>query len=178
MYCTTCGKELPDDASVCDECQTVFPSGVQTEESETADSDRQGCEPENGRRPYLNYRPFSGTYESRESEQSDSWRDDYRQAPHGQGGYSQYPESSPGQTGFSIASLVLGILAVCSCCLPIITIPLGILAVIFAVLGMKSINRGLAIAGLILGILALVLGLMMFVILLLSSDGFYHLYQW
>ena len=52
-------------------------------------------------------------------------------------------------------------------------IPLGILAVIFAVLGMRSVNRGLAIAGLVLGIIALVLGTMMLVIFLLSTGGAY-----
>lgn len=62
--------------------------------------------------------------------------------------------------GYSIASLVLGILSVCFFCVWYISIPAAILAIIFGVLGRKQGAKGMATAGLILGIVAGVLVLM------------------
>ncbi len=65
---------------------------------------------------------------------------------------------------FAVASLVLGIVAVCICCVYcgatyIFTAILGVLAIVFSIVS-RSMDKkfhGLAIAGLILGIFALVL---------------------
>ncbi len=138
-------------------------------------------ETESGRRPYMDYKPFSGVY-GQEGEEPGREQDPYVKNPYAQNAYWKNPYkeeagSDPGRTGFAIASLVLGILAVCSCCLPVITVPLGILAVVFAVFGMKSLNRGIAVAGFVLGIVSLVLGSMMLIIFLLSTGGNPH-YSW
>ena len=146
MYCTTCGKDLPDGTSVCDECGTVFSSDVQTSGDETKSEDHH--------RPYMDYKPFSGAYTDGESDQAPSSENGriapeespYRQNPYAQNAYWKEPyrqeeHMESGRTGFAIAALVLGIIALCSCCLPLLTIPLGILSIVFAVLGMKSINR-------------------------------------
>ena len=45
--------------------------------------------------------------------------------------------------GFSIAALVLGIVAIVLCCIWYISIPCGILAVIFGILGIKSSKKGM-----------------------------------
>ena len=50
--------------------------------------------------------------------------------------------------GFSIASLVLGIVGIF-----IFAIPCGILAIIFGIIGRKKGGKGMALAGLILGII-------------------------
>ncbi len=87
--------------------------------------------------------------------------------------FPEFPESQ-GKTKrgrgfpFAVASLVLGIVAICVCCFCcgmtyILTGILGVLAVVFAIVS-RSMNgkfHGLAIAGLILGIFALVLFLCM-----------------
>lgn len=62
--------------------------------------------------------------------------------------------------GYSIASLVLGILSICFFCVWYISIPAAILAIIFGVIGRKQGSKGMATAGLILGIIAGVLVLM------------------
>ena len=62
-----------------------------------------------------------------------------------------------GNCGFSIASMVLGIIAVLSCFFWFITIPCSILAIVFSVIGKKKGGKRMATAGLILGITALVL---------------------
>ena len=177
MYCTTCGKELPDGTTVCDECGARFsPDGqpLNTDEKfdEKPDEESAGSisqsDSSSSHRPYMDYRPFSGAYSDEDYRRSSEEQEGtyYGRPPRSQEGYTQ------NRTGFAVASLVLGILAICSCCLPMITIPLGILSVIFAVLGMKSINRGIAIAGLVLGIVALVFGCMVLIIFLL--DGTFH----
>ena len=57
--------------------------------------------------------------------------------------------------GFSIASMVLGILSVVFFCLWYLSIPCSILAIIFGVIGMKKGGKGMATAGLVLGIIAI-----------------------
>ena len=67
------------------------------------------------------------------------------------------------RSGFGIASLVLGIIGICTSFIPIInnlSFFMGILAFIFAVISLvKKAGKGKAIAGLILGILAIVITL-------------------
>ena len=58
------------------------------------------------------------------------------------------------EKGLSIASMVLGIVG-----LIIFALPCGILAVIFSILGKKKGGKGFATAGLILGIIDVVFGL-------------------
>ncbi len=73
------------------------------------------------------------------------------------------------RNGFAIASLVLGILSIVLSCLWFISIPCGILAIIFGGLGMKSEKRGLAIAGIVTGII----GTIALIIILVASLGVY-----
>lgn len=56
--------------------------------------------------------------------------------------------------GFSIASMVLGIISIVLFCIWYLSIPCAILAIIFGVVGMKKGGKGMAIAGLVLGIIA------------------------
>ena len=57
--------------------------------------------------------------------------------------------------GFCIAALVLGIVSLVLFCVWYISIPCGILAVIFGILGIKSPDKGMAIAGLVTGSITL-----------------------
>ncbi|MCI8505655.1 MAG: DUF4190 domain-containing protein [Lachnospiraceae bacterium] len=139
------------------------------------ESETQANETQTGHRPYMDYKPFEqSAYESEPDRQNPYRQNPYEQNPYWKKPYEPENGAGAGQTGFAIASLILGIIALCSCCLPVVTVPLGILAVVFAVPGMRSINRGIAIAGLVLGIIALVLGSMMLIILLLSAGGGSH----
>lgn len=66
-------------------------------------------------------------------------------------------ENSNQNSGFSIASLVLGIISIILFCIPYISIPGSILAIIFGCIGKNKGGKGMAIAGLVLGIIALAL---------------------
>lgn len=74
-----------------------------------------------------------------------------------------YPKQEEGSVkGFSIASMVCGIVALCcSCCFYYVSFPTAIVAVVFAYLAIKKkgaagSNRGMAIAGMVCGIVALI----------------------
>ena len=66
----------------------------------------------------------------------------------------------PPTRGFSIASMVLGILSLITCCCVYTPILFGALAVVFALISRKKIGvlDGMSIAGLICGILGFVIG--------------------
>ncbi len=74
--------------------------------------------------------------------------------------------------GFCIASMVLGIVALVFFCLWYISIPCGILAIIFGIMGIKATNRGMAIAGLITGSIGLVVSILIVVILFIVTFSF------
>ncbi|WKV71600.1 DUF4190 domain-containing protein [Streptomyces sp. PCS3-D2] len=69
--------------------------------------------------------------------------------------------------GFGVTALVLGILAVVGCVTSFLAVALGIGAVVFGALGKGKANRGeadnggVALAGIILGAIGIVLGLLM-----------------
>ncbi|MQS37579.1 DUF4190 domain-containing protein [Streptomyces katsurahamanus] len=85
-------------------------------------------------------------------------------------GYQGYPavgwapQVTP-SNGMGITAMVLGILAVCLFCLyGVVSVVLGILALIFGILGRKRVQRGeannggMALAGVVLGAVGIVLG--------------------
>ena len=74
-------------------------------------------------------------------------------------------ETEKDKKGFSIAALVLGIIAIVLCCVWYISIPCGILAIIFGVIGIKSSKKGMSIAGLITGAIGLVISILIFIAL-------------
>ena len=59
--------------------------------------------------------------------------------------------------GFSITSMILGIVSVVLFCIWYLSIPCAVLAIIFAIIGKKRGAPGMATAGLVLGIIGLVL---------------------
>ncbi len=69
--------------------------------------------------------------------------------------YQPAPAPANDKSGLAIASLVLGIINLCSWLLPICGGPLAITGLVLGFLGIKSSKRGLAIAGLVLSGLGL-----------------------
>ncbi|RSS82615.1 DUF4190 domain-containing protein [Streptomyces sp. WAC06614] len=89
----------------------------------------------------------------------------YPGQPGGYPPYGAYP-GAPRNNGLGVASLVLGIISVVGCFLSFFSVLAGALAIIFGALGRGKANRGeadnggVALAGLILGIVGVVLGLL------------------
>lgn len=63
--------------------------------------------------------------------------------------------------GFNITSMILGIIAVVCVCWWYVSIPCSIIAIIFAIAGKHDAGKGMGTAGLILGIVALALYVLM-----------------
>ena len=83
-------------------------------------------------------------------------------------GYGAYPRARPRRNGMGTTALVLGVVALVLVVLILFSplgVLLGLLAVIFGILGIVRVNRGeadnrgQAVAGLVTGAVALVLGL-------------------
>lgn len=69
--------------------------------------------------------------------------------------------------GLGIASMVLGIIALVFFFIFYISIPCGILAIVFGVLAIKSTGREMAIAGLVTGSIGFVLTVLIFIALII-----------
>ncbi len=67
--------------------------------------------------------------------------------------------------GCARASLILGILSIVSITMPYITIILSLAAIAFGILGSRSRRRGQAIAGIIMGVVMLLTGMVLLVCL-------------
>jgi len=68
------------------------------------------------------------------------------------------PEDGSGGNGMAIASLVLGIVSIVLFCGIYISVPCGVLAIIFGILAIKkNAGKGMATAGLIMGIIGVAL---------------------
>ncbi|MEU8940330.1 DUF4190 domain-containing protein [Streptomyces goshikiensis] len=88
----------------------------------------------------------------------------------GAGAYPAYGAPQPNNS-FGVTSLVLGILSVVACVTSVFSVALGIGAIVFGALGRgrasrgEATNGGMALAGLILGVIGMVLGGLLLVIM-------------
>lgn len=81
------------------------------------------------------------------------------------------------ENGFSIAALVLGLIAIVGGFIPVVTYvawAFGILGIVFGALGMKKAKttgngHGLSVAGLVLGIIGTVIGLTGFICIVICA---------
>lgn len=76
--------------------------------------------------------------------------------------------------GLAVASLVLGILSaagLCCCCTPL-CVALGVVAIVLAIIYSKKAGKldGMALAGLILGIIGVVIALIVLIVLAANPD--------
>jgi Domain of unknown function (DUF4190) len=91
------------------------------------------------------------------------------------GNQNTTPETAPG----AVPSMVCGIIAVVTFCLPLAPVVLGVLAIVFCVKATKRIKdsgetlggKGMAIAGLVTGIVGLALGLIYQIVYIVSLIG-------
>lgn len=78
---------------------------------------------------------------------------------------SNKEEKPENKKGLCIAAMVLGIVSIVLCCLYGISIICGILAIIFGIIGLKSVGRGMAISGIITGAIGIFISITIFVLL-------------
>ena len=68
---------------------------------------------------------------------------------------------------FSIAALVLGIVAIVLSCIWYISIPCAILAIVFGILGIKSSKKGMSIAGITTGAIGMFICIAILIVLMI-----------
>ena len=72
-------------------------------------------------------------------------------------------ENRKDKKGFAIASMILGIISIVFFYELDISIPASIIAIVLGIMAIKSSNRGMAIAGLVTGIIGILLTILIFV---------------
>ena len=80
--------------------------------------------------------------------------------------------------GFGIAALVVGIFSLLMIQFIIISIALAILAIIFGILGLRKPNKGMAKAGLVLGIVSLLATFLLFLFLEVLDVSLFTIPDW
>lgn len=160
MYCPNCGNPLPDDAELCGNCGAPMKKKEETASNIPGpDLRKPESQPEaeqtspgfdyNSTAP--NYGPAGNHYDS----------------------YNNPPVDNKGE-GLAIASLVLGCICLICWCVPFIGIPMAIIGLILGILGLNSVKRGLAIAGIILCSITLLLGLANAILGAVFFSGVYY----
>ena len=90
--------------------------------------------------------------------------------------YDTYQESEPqqnGASGLSIASLVIAIIgALLGCCVPIIGMLSGVVALVLGIIGIKQNKTGLGIAAIVVSVISIVLGIVGWVINIILLANF------
>src|SRR5690554_2477100 len=70
----------------------------------------------------------------------------------------------PDRKGMAVASLVLGIISVVLFCAWYLSLPCAVVGLILGILSLKSSDRGMAIAGLVLSIIGLAIDVVMIIL--------------
>lgn len=70
--------------------------------------------------------------------------------------------------GFNITSMILGIISILTFCWWYVSIPSGIIAIIFSIAGKKDAGRGMGVAGLVCGIIGLVFCIALYVLAIMG----------
>ena len=78
------------------------------------------------------------------------------------------------KNGFSIAALVLGIIALVLCCIWYVSIPCGIIALILGIIGLKSSKRGMSIAGIITGVIGMILSIVLVIAIVMLGVSIFN----
>ena len=174
IYCIQCGSENPETAKFCSNCGAKIeqPAKPQTE-GLFSGSDTLSVQPpvyekitdaeeERPTNPYqeeikINYEPENNNYGSN------------------YGGNSSYG-SSGANIGFAIASMVCGILSLLCCCLDLFSPILAIAAIVLGVITLcfKYDGKGMAIAGIATGGVALVFRIIILIIAFATGTTAYE----
>jgi len=174
--CSFCNSEVEDNAKFCMFCgnpvkdinvsenpvqlNSNTENGYDTVNSDVNLNNEDVKNDENyfdlGAEPKFDDSVFESSGNSEDS-QENTYSDSY--ASNEEFTYKQNAPKTNGNTGFSIASLVLGILSLVCCCIGYLAILFAVASIVFGIISIKNNNenKGLAIAGIICSGIALVI---------------------
>lgn len=174
FYCYRCGQRLADGARHCPACGTAVnydESGLREDPERREDFDRRedyaGQEDFDRREDYAGQEDFdrrdaSSSPNGENAAQGGEGFGAFYNRPYGEAQRTDYASyTSParsGRDGTAVSALFCGIGSLIATFFPFLGLPLGIAGIVLGALGMKSeLRRGTAIAGLVTGIIGLVL---------------------
>ena len=174
MFCKNCGANIPDGSRFCPECGTSF------EAEQAANAEPQYQEPSYQQPQYQQpVEPVQPQYAQpvqpvyAQPEQQPYQQPQYQQTPYQQP-YQQPATAPDGKplrgNGFAITGLVLAILTVFLCWIPFFGPLLGIAAVIFSALGIRTQLKAMGITALVISILFLIVGVFITVITIIAMQ--------
>jgi hypothetical protein len=90
------------------------------------------------------------------------YTEDAQTAPQGDAPYKTVMDGVPRSRGWSVASMVLGILSILCCCFTYVPLVMSVLAIIFSIVSRRNLGYfdGMAIAGLVMGIIGFIFSVM------------------
>lgn len=150
-FCSNCGVKLEQPHVFLDEQQPDDPTPVQ--QNETADE------------PVYEKADAEIVSEGKVPLTQDELNINY-------GAVERGNDSSGGNSGFAIASMICGIVSVLCCCLTWVSLVLGVGAVVLGIIALKNKydGKGMAIAGIITGGIGIFIWL---IVILVSGSGFF-----
>lgn len=148
MKCKHCGAEISDGARFCENC------GNKAEATETAFSYERLSEDQVEVEEPKSYE--EKTFEAKEEPNDRYTQNTYEEAA----AASTQSGAEKGPIGYSVASMVCGILSLLCCCIPGMGFLLSVAAVVLGIVSLKKNceGQGMAIAGLVCGGLGLLGG--------------------
>lgn len=170
MYCKNCGSQINDNANVCGYCGTP----VHTQNGFS--NNQQQNNSASGQQVYGEPTPsYSGSTQNANYQNSGQNMNQGYGAP-------QPSNMDGGSTGFAIASMILGIVAILMmCCVPSFWLKtiVAVLGLVFGIISLQNKNnagRGMAIAGIICSGIAMVVYVIGLVFGTLALSALFSLY--
>jgi hypothetical protein len=171
MKCSTCGAELKPDAKVCDFCGTpvtadaAAPAAPAPEEFippafPYADDPLKQAEPAPAEPAPVE--PETIDYTPKDAEPAPDF---FPEPP----AVITPPAAANDRSGFAIASLVIGVINMCSWIIPFCGVIFVIIGLILGFMGLKSRQRNLAIGGIVLNFICLCAALAFLLFFLFSG---------
>lgn len=166
MFCESCGASIPDGQAFCSNCGAAAPA--QAAPAQAAPVQATPVQPAPAPAPQPMAQPVQPVQQYAQPVQQ------------AQPVYVQPVVAVPAQprksSGMAIAGLIMGIFTLIFCWVPVVSWILGLLGLIFSIIGIAKKNggaKGAAITGLVLTILGAILGIALYGLVLGTSMNEY-----
>ena len=182
MFCRSCGTENEENAKFCRGCGLPIVPSEEVKQPEQKETPEETGAPEQTAAPEQNpsaAESNSANYEQPNYEQPNYGQPNYGQPNYGQPNYGAGQPYGNGQpypyrpqySGASIVCLILGIVSVISCCTVLLGVGCGIASIIiYAVQRKKGEDNGMLTAGMILGIVGIVISVIAIIVFFVSGN--------
>lgn len=175
IYCTQCGNENDENSKFCRNCGAKLQAEAAVPSSEAQPPAYEKITDAEEQKPApilsseeIKVNSYNGSESQSYSNSSNTGSNPYYdvQSPQYYNSSENETKQGGGNIGFSIASLVCGILSIICCCFTLFSAVLAIAAIVIGIITLcfKYDGKGMAIAGIITGGIGFLIVIAMFVI--------------